>query len=562
MGCAWVLLCSAGPMIHFAPMFRSSPATRASMVLGILSVAAAGAFLANWTLAPAFDFDTVLTLLVSLRHGAAPRVMSHAPLLPLLVMPAARVLGPVGALGLLGAVALAATVFLTGRLTYSATGSLPAGIAAPLVLVSFVGFRQVALSLDDNLFPLPFLLGAMLLLLRELKPRTTLVAGALLGGAVALHVPCALALLPAGATLLVQFRGRHQGRLVVAGRFAAGFLGAAACLGVGSYLLASHSPAFLTSRPDTSAGYFANADWFVFAGAGGAMRVVAWAVDAALSQMRHGAPLPGRFAEGGGRWVVLLVLVQWTAMAAVLVAGWRKSRAQGADAAARPALALSLGAAAASLLLALAYEPHNPERIVSGLPFLAAALSVAAWILLRNGVARHPWLQKAVPTALVLLGLLDLGLVGGRVPFGSGVRNLRTVLDGLDPDTEVFIDETVPVMAAYYHRGPTVLVQHRGDSDDCVLASGGTVIGYEPGEPCPVCSLAVDAYTRMRRGEPVPFVSATEPRVLSCPESVRCPAGTHTAVPVRTAQPYVLYDVFCGVEADSALEERQNGAVR
>lgn len=473
------------------------PDRRQTQALHILAATITGVFVVRWLLVQEYDFDTVLTLLVPLKHGASARVLSHAPLLPVILTPLAHLTTPLFALWLVGAAAVYGTVFLLGRCIYSVWGNPFAGAAAVLVAVGSLGFRQIAMGIDDNLFPLPFVLGASFVASKQLTARRTWVCGCLIGIAASFHLTCVLASIPLAFRICCSHADEQKSKLLRCSLFAVALLVTVAALCAGSYVLASFSDHFSFRPFWVSRGYFNNGEWFLLSQTRSLPEFGSWLLGALGAITQHVSPVPGRYSilrvgsEALGPMGVLTVGLSlvWAALqvglAAVSARNWLASRLKKREDAIVP---ISLQQFAIFFLFAAVYEPENPERLVTGFPFLVVASAIG----LRGLVARHvdgpnagKWRQRFSLLAVALgASALPILVLGGAL-VAQGRPSIADLATNVPEKALLIVDEQISSMIAYHRPGWSAVVQKDGSDDyGCIVAEEGKVMGYDPLDEC------------------------------------------------------------------------------
>jgi hypothetical protein len=459
-------------------------------------------YVARWLLVPVYDYDTTVALLVPLRYTGYALQMAHAPLLPTVLTLLSPLTGPRAGLIVVCGVALFALLLMLGSAAKRSTGSTPAALITVGLLALAFGFRDVSRLADDNLLPLPFLLGSLLAAAAQGR-RAPLWSGILCGAAVAGHLPLVV-LVP--VPLLLCYGTRRPGSVADGLRavalFVAGLAGALAAAHALSQLVFLSAPPGVVRDEAASVSYTDNSRWFLFAAPRSGSELLAWGGTWALMALRCALPLPAVLLPGAGGDALLLAasLVAggiWSGLLlTACIYGLRHGPAQERR--------LSAGAlAGAGLIAAFAavYEPGSLERWVTGLPLLGLATARGLADLL---AALRPRVRQAATRAMgALLCVALLLLVPGPAALGHLEAGMRANARATPPEALLLVRQVGGCMLSYFRPGPTVFVDADGSPLSWIAMEHGTVRGYDSVEPTDASALAAMVRDALAAGRTV-----------------------------------------------------------
>ena len=170
-----------------------------------------------------FDDDAVWNVLIPLKHGmlSLKNIRPYALLLPLILLASNSYVDIVVGYVILGICAGAGTAFLVYWITTSLTKNRIVGILCMFLVLIINGFHFILRNIDDNIFPLPFILLSFYLLFVETQKspenrriRRIFVGGLLLSIAIAFHLQTVILILLLVFFILIDYRIQLKRRVL------------------------------------------------------------------------------------------------------------------------------------------------------------------------------------------------------------------------------------------------------------------------------------------------------------------------------------------------------------
>lgn len=455
-----------------------------------------------------FDGDAIIDVLAPLKLGtlALKNIQPYALLLPLILLISNSYLDPLIIYFIFSFCVGVGTAFLVYWIIISQTKNRIVAILCMHLVFTINGFYATFRNLDDNILPLPFILLSFYLLFLETQQpaekrqiRRIFASGLLLSIAIAFHLEMVI-LIPGLVFCIftdycVQYKRRVKNSLIA-------FLGIIAFFMPLLFLVMDARGALSfesLTTPSAYSSYFNRTSWYLPAKERTVTELIDWGFKWLVGMITYNSPFL-LFASPGMLFYVLSTIWFGILLGLPLVTYFKPIQEQKIT-----NLFVTWGYLVFLLtsIFAFVYAPHDPERWVQAIPFLAINLGIGL-----NQISQKPnfWyrisqkfhisgplkgfasLQREISNTR-LFGLLMICLVLTKYSAGFAYAVLTpTHYDWPYPNKRLIDDiiqsvpEDAPLilgplhdwrMVSYYHYGLTLFVIWDGQLQDAFMWDKG-----------------------------------------------------------------------------------------